>query len=118
MSAQVDVIVVGAGVAGLVAAIDLCRAGLCVTLLERANAVGGRVATDLVEGYRLDRGFQVLNTSYPQVRHRLDLDALDIRAFDGWGVGALRGAVATYRQSAASPGAGTGEPRLRTTRRR
>lgn len=75
----VDVVVVGAGVAGLVAAIDLCRAGLDVRLVERAGAPGGRVTTDVVDGFRLDRGFQVLNTSYPQVRRRLDLDALDVR---------------------------------------
>ena len=80
MAQRVDVVVVGAGMAGLVAAIDLCRAGLDVRLVERAGYCGGRVATDVVDGYRLDRGFQVLNTSYPQVRRRLDLDALDVRA--------------------------------------
>ncbi len=80
MAQRVDVVVVGAGTAGLVAAIDLCRAGLDVRVVDRAPHCGGRVATDEVDGYRLDRGFQVLNTSYPQVRRRLDLDALDVRA--------------------------------------
>jgi hypothetical protein len=43
--------------------------------------VGGRVATDTVDGFLLDRGFQVLNTSYPALRHELDLQALELRAF-------------------------------------
>ncbi|MEP6851722.1 MAG: FAD-dependent oxidoreductase [bacterium] len=79
MAEQCDVVVVGAGMAGLAAALDLTGAGLDVRLLERAEHPGGRVATDLVDGFRLDRGFQVLNTSYPQVRRRLDLAALDLR---------------------------------------
>lgn len=66
--------------AGLVAALDLVAAGLDVVLLESADRVGGRVVTDHVDGFRLDRGFQVLNTSYPQVRRRVDLAALDVRA--------------------------------------
>ncbi|MCW2526598.1 MAG: Flavin containing amine oxidoreductase [Pseudonocardiales bacterium] len=74
-----DVIVVGAGLAGLAAAIDLQAAGFDVQLFERADRPGGRVATDFVDGFRLDRGFQILNTAYPQVRRRLDLDALDVR---------------------------------------
>ena len=79
MAVRVDVVVIGAGLAGLAATIDLQRAGLEVRLVERSSAPGGRVATDLVDGFRLDRGFQVLNTAYPQVRRRLDLDALDVR---------------------------------------
>lgn len=71
---------VGAGLAGLVATLDLVAAGLDVVLVESADRVGGRVVTDHVDGFRLDRGFQVLNTSYPQVRRRLDLAALDVRA--------------------------------------
>ena len=74
-----DVVVVGAGLAGLVAAQDLTAAGLDVLVLDRADRVGGRVVTDEVDGFVVDRGFQVLNTSYPQVRKRIDLDALDAR---------------------------------------
>ncbi|MFI8524012.1 protoporphyrinogen/coproporphyrinogen oxidase [Promicromonospora sukumoe] len=76
-----DVVIVGAGLAGLVAALDLTRAGLDVRLLERDEQPGGRVATERVDGFVVDRGFQVLNTSYPQVRRRLDLAALDLRLF-------------------------------------
>ena len=80
MSAH-DVVVVGAGLAGLRAAQVLCRRGLDVVVLEAADRPGGRVATDVVDGFRCDRGFQVLNTSYPALRAAADLDALDLRAF-------------------------------------
>ncbi|MFD0531241.1 NAD(P)/FAD-dependent oxidoreductase [Kitasatospora arboriphila] len=63
-----DVVVVGAGLAGLACARDLVAAGLEVAVLEASDGVGGRMRTDLVRGFRLDRGFQVFNTSYPQVR--------------------------------------------------
>ncbi|QMU77143.1 FAD-dependent oxidoreductase [Streptacidiphilus sp. PB12-B1b] len=76
-----EVLVVGAGLAGLACALDLVRAGRSVRLLEGSDAVGGRMRTDLVEGFLLDRGFQVFNTSYPQVKRRLDLAALALRRF-------------------------------------
>ncbi|MFP4513671.1 MAG: NAD(P)/FAD-dependent oxidoreductase [Acidimicrobiales bacterium] len=79
---MVDVVVVGAGLAGLACAQDLTRSGLECTVVEAADGVGGRVRTDLVDGYRLDRGFQILLTAYPQVRSRLDLDALELAPFD------------------------------------
>ena len=73
---------VGAGLAGLRAAQVLCRRGLEVVVLEAADRPGGRVATDVVDGFRCDRGFQVLNTSYPALRAACDLDRLDLRAFE------------------------------------
>ncbi|MEU3460748.1 NAD(P)/FAD-dependent oxidoreductase [Streptomyces sp. NPDC006733] len=76
-----DVIVIGAGLAGLACTADLLRAGLTVRLLEASDAAGGRMRTDVVDGFRLDRGFQVFNTSYPQVKKRLDLAALRLRPF-------------------------------------
>ncbi|AZM87191.1 FAD-dependent oxidoreductase [Streptomyces sp. W1SF4] len=76
-----DVVVVGAGAAGLACAADLGAAGLDVRLLEAEESVGGRVRTDRVNGFITDRGFQVFNTGYPQVRRRLDLPALFLRPF-------------------------------------
>ncbi|WP_435073111.1 NAD(P)/FAD-dependent oxidoreductase [Halorubrum sp. HHNYT27] len=76
-----DVTVVGGGLAGLVAASRLAEAGADVTLYERRPGVGGRVRTETVDGFTLDRGFQVLFTSYPAVASELDADALDVRRF-------------------------------------
>ncbi|MFC5644585.1 NAD(P)/FAD-dependent oxidoreductase [Kitasatospora cinereorecta] len=80
-AASADVVVVGAGPAGLACAQDLAAAGLRVRVLEAADAVGGRMRTDVREGFRLDRGFQVFNTGYPQVRRRLRASSLDLRRF-------------------------------------
>ncbi len=71
-----DVVIVGAGLAGLAAAGDLRRRGLTVRVFEAADEVGGRVRTDHVDGFLLDRGFQVLLPAYPQVRRLVDLTAL------------------------------------------
>jgi phytoene dehydrogenase-like protein len=79
LPSRCDVVVVGAGLAGLTAARHLHRSGVDVVLLEASDGVGGRVRTDLVDGFRLDRGFQVLNTAYPAVQREIDLDALDLR---------------------------------------
>jgi len=80
-SADHDVVVVGAGLAGLRAAAVLARRGLDVRVLDAADRPGGRVATDVVDGFRLDRGFQVLNTVYPALRAAVDLAQLRLRAF-------------------------------------
>ncbi len=78
---DVDVAVVGAGLAGLCAALHLSAAGRSVQLFEASDGVGGRVRTDVVDGYRLDRGFQVYDTAYPESARVLDHDALDLQLF-------------------------------------
>jgi phytoene dehydrogenase-like protein len=78
---SVDVVIIGGGLAGLAAARRLDRAGVNWLLVEAADRIGGRVATDVVDGWRLDRGFQVLNTAYPRVPALVDIDALDMRYF-------------------------------------
>jgi len=81
VSERHDVLVVGAGLAGLCAARLLCSAGLDVAVIEASDAVGGRVRTDVVDGFRLDRGFQLYNPAYPEGRRVLDHEALDLRPF-------------------------------------
>ncbi|HLZ38701.1 MAG TPA: FAD-dependent oxidoreductase, partial [Mycobacteriales bacterium] len=78
---RADVVVVGAGLAGLAAARHLVRAGRDVVVLEAADAVGGRVRTDVVDGFRCDRGFQVINTGYPEIQAEVDLAGLRARRF-------------------------------------
>jgi len=81
MLKEPPVLVVGAGLAGLACARALSARGVAVRVLDAADAAGGRVRTDRVEGFALDRGFQVLQTAYPEARRQLDYDALDLRAF-------------------------------------
>lgn len=76
-----DVVVIGAGLAGLRCAGLLAERGLDVVVIEAGDAVGGRQRTDLVDGFRLDRGFQVLNPAYPALRRSIDLDALAMGSF-------------------------------------
>ncbi|QKE83325.1 FAD-dependent oxidoreductase [Arthrobacter sp. NEB 688] len=76
-----DVVVVGAGLAGLRCADRLAEAGRTVVVLEREGVVGGRQRTDEVDGFLLDRGFQVLNPAYPAVRRWVDVDDLALRPF-------------------------------------
>ncbi|NBW91814.1 MAG: NAD(P)/FAD-dependent oxidoreductase, partial [Actinobacteria bacterium] len=61
---QCDVVIVGAGLAGLCAAWEIQKKGFSVVVVEASDAVGGRVRTDLVDGFQLDRGFQVMLTAY------------------------------------------------------
>ena len=76
-----DALVIGAGAAGLACAHDLLAAGLDVQVVEASDVVGGRRRSDRVGEFVVDRGFQVFNTSYPQVRRRLLLRRLGLRAF-------------------------------------
>ncbi len=77
-----DVLIIGAGLAGLTCARRLHEAGVSCRVLEASDEVGGRMRTDVVEGFRLDRGFQVLLTAYPEAKRWLDYKALGLRAFE------------------------------------
>ncbi len=79
--ATAPIVVVGAGLAGLACARHLTRAGRRVQVLEASDGVGGRVRTDEVDGFRLDRGFQVVLTAYPEARAQLDYRPLGLRPF-------------------------------------
>jgi len=78
-----DVVIVGAGVSGLAAAklISEGRSDLSMTILEKSDDVGGRIRSDVVDGYILDRGFQVFIEAYPQQGELLDYEQLDLKPF-------------------------------------
>ena len=78
---KTDAVIIGGGLAGLSAAKALAAAGLKPLLLEAQAEVGGRVATDSVDGFLLDRGFQVFLDSYPEARKQLNLPALQLGRF-------------------------------------
>lgn len=81
-----EVVVIGAGLAGLMCATVLQRSGVDVQVLEAADEVGGRIRTDVVDGFLMDRGFQVLNPAYPAVQQHIDVAALGLQMF-GSGAG-------------------------------
>lgn len=76
---KTQVVILGAGMAGLTCALELERRGVDYRLLEAREQVGGRVATDEVEGFLLDRGFQVLLSGYPELRRILNYQTLKLR---------------------------------------
>lgn len=80
-SQQAPVCIVGAGMAGLACALKLGEAGVPIRLIEASDGVGGRVRTDQVDGFMLDRGFQVYLDTYPETGKLLDLEALDLKPF-------------------------------------
>ncbi|MFJ4618418.1 NAD(P)/FAD-dependent oxidoreductase [Streptomyces sp. NPDC088812] len=120
---QADVVVVGAGVAGLSAAQRLNSAGVTTVVLEAAPCVGGRMATEKVDGFRLDRIGQLLSTAYPELALTPGLSALVLRPFapgvllhsDGHhhragaptGAGGARGALHAVRALASAPRPGS-----------
>jgi phytoene dehydrogenase-like protein len=106
--------VIGAGVAGLTCARALEEAGLTVRVLERSTRVGGRVGTDLVDGFRCDRGFQWLDAGNPELRAALDVPALNPRPIEpgmvlahpeGYRIlqGSQASLIATLRSGLATP---------------
>ena len=98
------IVIVGAGVAGLVAAIELQRAGRAIQLLDAAPEVGGRVRTTVQDGLVIDHGFQVLFTAYPTLRRYLDVDRLALRKFLPAARIARDGQVSLIGDALADPG--------------
>ena len=78
---KTDVLIVGAGLAGLCCARKLQKEGLSYQIVEASDAVGGRIRTDREDGFLLDRGFQVLQTAYPEALAELDYEALELHPF-------------------------------------
>jgi len=77
-----DVLVIGAGLAGLRCAAVLAGRGYDVALWESQDRIGGRVRTDVIDGFRCDRGFQVLNPAYPALKHAVAVRDLRLQPFD------------------------------------
>ena len=75
------VLIVGGGLAGLCCGIELQKSHIPFKILEADDQIGGRVQTDVVDGFLLDRGFQVLLSAYPECRRMLDYEALKLRRF-------------------------------------
>ncbi len=86
---SVETLIVGGGLAGLAAASTLAKAGREVLLVEKDESLGGRIQTDSYQGFLLDRGFQVLLSSYPAAREMLDLSELELHPFASGAVLAL-----------------------------
>src|SRR3712207_2583840 len=94
LPSRAEVVVVGAGLAGLSAAVRLAQAGRDVHVVEAGASAGSRLATERVDGFVVDRGFQVLNTGYPRVAD-LDVPALEMGWF--WPGAVLRADGRTHR---------------------
>jgi phytoene dehydrogenase-like protein len=101
MSPGPDVLIIGAGLAGLCCARRLQDAGVSFQIVEASDGVGGRVRTDEVDGFLLDRGFQVLLRAYPEAQRVLDYATLDLKAFSpgafSWYAGRMNKIVDPWR---------------------
>jgi phytoene dehydrogenase-like protein len=101
MSSSPDVLIIGAGLAGLACARHLADVGVSFQIIEASDALGGRVRTDEFEGFLLDRGFQVLLTAYPEAQRTLDYHALDLKKFTpgafSWFAGRMNKLVDPWR---------------------
>ncbi|MER5436424.1 NAD(P)/FAD-dependent oxidoreductase [Streptomyces sp. NPDC002588] len=110
---QADVVVVGAGVAGLSAAHRLASAGVTTAVLEAAPYVGGRMSTEKIDGFRLDRIGQLLSTAYPELGLTPGLGALVLRAF---APGVLLHSDGRHHRAGAQAGAGSARGALHAVR--
>ncbi|QDV67596.1 Protoporphyrinogen oxidase [Rosistilla carotiformis] len=77
-----EVIIIGGGLAGLACGVQLATRGVDFEILEATDRVGGRVRTDVVDGFQLDHGFQVFLTAYPAAQQLLDYDRLQLQTFE------------------------------------
>lgn len=82
MMREEKIYIIGAGLSGLIAALELEKSGFRPIILEASDRIGGRMKTDEVDGFSLDHGFQVLNTAYPEAKKYLDFQALHLKTFD------------------------------------
>lgn len=98
------VIVIGGGLAGICCARHLHAAKVDVLLLEAGDSLGGRVRTDETQGFQLDRGFQVLQTAYPEAQRTLDYDRLDLHPFEPGALIRTRGKVVCMSDPWRRPG--------------
>ncbi|WP_339836891.1 NAD(P)/FAD-dependent oxidoreductase [uncultured Maribacter sp.] len=76
-----EIAIIGAGISGLIAALRLEKDGYSPIIYEKSDRAGGRVKTDIVDGYQLDHGFQVLLDSYPKAKEYLDYNSLELQEF-------------------------------------
>jgi phytoene dehydrogenase-like protein len=101
MTRSADVLIVGAGLAGLCCGRRLAEDGITFQIIEVSDGIGGRVRTDEVDGFLLDRGFQVLLTAYPEARRVLDYSKLDLKSFSpgafSWFAGRMNRLVDPWR---------------------
>ncbi|MDK1476769.1 FAD-dependent oxidoreductase [Streptomyces sp. 549] len=107
-----DVVIIGAGLAGLAAAHHLSSAGVAVTVLEAADRIGGRLGTERTDGYRLDHGAQLFCADWPELARCRGLEALALRPFSPGAV--VRSGDRSVRVSGARtlrPGGGAGGAR-------
>lgn len=86
-----EVLIIGAGISGLTAAVYLHKKGFKIQILEASERAGGRIKTDIVDGFRLDQGFQVLLTEYPETKALLNYEKLNLKRF-------LPGATVLYEK--------------------
>lgn len=101
---QYDVVVIGGGVTGLTCAVELHKRGRQVLVLEAKDHVGGRITTETMDGFLLDRGFQVLQTGYPDIGSYLDLGELDLKEFPSGVVIRYKGAFHQIADPRQHPG--------------
>jgi protoporphyrinogen oxidase len=79
MNTNKKITIIGAGISGLITAIELEKLGFNQTIIEASDRVGGRVKTDVVDGLQLDHGFQVLLEAYPQAKKYLNYKTLELQ---------------------------------------